>query len=104
MLVENRPAVKLGLCNHGILELKIISRLHLIHSVHVFDKETGHLREIDSIANFVEMYSLIEKSADYNSFSKVALKGLPLPKILRSLPYYYYTITSNKSHKIQMTI
>lgn len=62
----------LGLCNHSMLELKVISRIHLLHSLCVSDEETGHIREMDSIADLVEKYILMERSADCNSLSKVA--------------------------------
>lgn len=73
-LVENRSAGKLRLCNHSIRELNVISRIHLLHSLCVSDEEAGHIREMDSIADLVEKYLLIERSADCNSVSEVAYK------------------------------
>lgn len=39
-----------------MIELKVTSRIHLVHSLHFSDEETGHITEMDSITNFVEMY------------------------------------------------
>lgn len=59
-VVEKRYAVESDLYNHSILELKVTTRIHLMHSLHFFFffsfYEGALVTSLDSIGNFVEMY------------------------------------------------